>query len=104
MLVRQPLEQIPGEHARARKPCSLPHELKDGPLALPTNDGYIAEVDDESAPVKLLVGTAPGPSQLHEPRFNKLSFDHEPALGLCIDRRNLQHALGCARHTWQGQC
>ena len=83
--VCQLLDYIFGENATTRKLCSFFHQFQELILALLTNDGGIAQVNDELASLKILSGTAPCAPQFPDPGLNKLSFDDQAPFRSSID-------------------
>lgn len=93
--VCEPFEQMPGQNPAAREARSFSHQFVKGVLALTANHGRVMEVDDELSSLEVLARVVPRSLQLREPGLHKFSFDHQAALRLRIDRRNLQHAVSC---------
>jgi hypothetical protein len=93
--VCEPFQQMPGQDAGTREPCSFSHQFVEGVLALVANNGGVVEIDDEPASLEPLARIAPRSLQFCEPGLHKLSFDYQTALRLRIDRRYLQHVLSC---------
>ena len=91
--VCEPFEHVSGQDAITCELGSRSHQFIDGVLALVANDGCVMKIDDELASLKALARTIPSALQFCEPRLNKLSFHHQAALRLRINRGNLQHAV-----------
>ena len=63
-----------GKHVASRELRAVLHHLHQDVLSIPTYERYIAEVDDQSAPLQSLAGTRPGTFHFGGPWGNKRPF------------------------------
>ena len=85
----QLLDHIFSKNATTGKLRSFSHQLQESLLALLTDDGGVAQINDQLAPLKILAGAAPRCPQFPYPGLNKLSFDDEAPFGPSIDSGDL---------------
>lgn len=98
-LTCQLLEHIPGKNTFAGKPRSFSHQLQECGFTLGADHSGVAQIDHELTLPKIVASIVPGLPEFVDPRLNKLPFDNQAALGICVDCRDLQHPVCEDRNT-----
>jgi hypothetical protein len=81
----QLLQHVFGEHIAAGEFRALFHQFEERILAISTYQRHIAEIDDQSTPLKVILGMYPGPFHFGCPRMDQRSLQNQPPAAFCLN-------------------